>query len=63
MKGPRLHAVAIADLAWQRFGVQYTLAGFMCCCTGRSGTCRSGAAAAELDDAAVSRWKDETCLS
>jgi transposase len=27
----------VADLAWQRFGVRYTLTGCTCCCTGRGG--------------------------
>jgi transposase len=30
----------VADLAWQRFGVEYTLAGCTCCCTGWGGACR-----------------------
>jgi transposase len=31
----------VADQVWRRFGVEYTLAGWMCCCTAWGGACRS----------------------
>jgi hypothetical protein len=35
----------IADQVWRRFGMEYALAGWMCCCTGSGGACRSRRAA------------------
>ena len=35
----------IAGQVWQRFGVEYTLAGIDVCCTGSAGACRSRPAA------------------
>ena len=31
----------VADQVWRRFGVEYTLPGWTCCCTGSGGPCRS----------------------
>jgi putative transposase len=51
----------IADLAWQRFGVEYTLAGVHVLLHRMGWSVQVPARrAAERDEAAVARWKEET---
>jgi transposase len=51
----------VADLAWQRFGVQYTLGGVHVLLHRTGWSVQVPARrAAERDEAAVARWKEET---
>jgi transposase len=51
----------IADLVWRRFGVEYTLAGVHVLLHRAGWSVQAPARrAAERDDAAVARWKEET---
>jgi transposase len=52
----------ITDLVWQRFGVEYTLAGVHVLLHRAGWSVQAPARrAAEWDEEAAGRWKQETC--
>jgi hypothetical protein len=50
----------IGELVWRRFGWSTRWRGWMCCCTGSAGACRSpGRQATERDQAVITAWRQD----